>query len=146
MPFFHLNSTSAVCPSRLTRSAVSPISEISGDASGLMTCRVSAFHFLAFPMMHFHRQVSVVANMRLYSTGYSGSRQKISITAPVSLWKCILAGTTLVSLKTMGESAGRSAGKSRKMYSRILPLSYSRSLDASRSASGYLAIRSSGRQ
>ena len=48
-----------------------------------------------------HLQIESAAKMVLYSGGSIGSRQKISMCAPLARWKCSLAGTTLVSLKTI---------------------------------------------
>ena len=79
-PSDQLNSTTPVCPSRLNSLAFRPISGIS---SALYNVRTSSFHFFALPMTHFHVQVSVAAKAVAYSTGFTGSRQKISMCAPV---------------------------------------------------------------
>ena len=72
-------------------------------------------------MTHFQVHVSVAAKAVAYSTGFTGSRQKISIWAPVARWKCIRAGTTFVSLKTIKEFSGSRSGNWRKTYSSTCP-------------------------
>ena len=70
-----------------------------------------------------NRLQEVSEKIKLYSAGWTGSRQKISICAPVSRWKFSLAGTTFVSLKTMIEFSGMNSGISMKRCAVISPWS-----------------------
>ena len=97
---------SASCPMIL---AESPIAVSFGSFPGLYSGKCPVFHLLAFPTTQYQVQEACCANARMYSLGEAGSRQKTSIRAPVSFLKNILAGTTLVLLKTIRLSGGNNA-------------------------------------
>ena len=142
-PPLQLNSTTPVCPSRETSEALS-CSAVAASFSPESKLSRSSFQRLALPITHFQRQLSVAAKFLSYSAGVSGSRQNISMWAPVGRRKNRRAGTTLVSLKIIIASEGSSSGMLRNTLSRTSPSLYMRSLEESRSARGYFAILSSG--
>ena len=86
-PFVHENSTIEVSPRLSMRSAFRHISATVQSSSGLYKNRVSDFHLFTFPTIHFHLHLSVTSNIVTYSSGRTGSRQNISMWAPVSRWK-----------------------------------------------------------
>ena len=69
---------------RSSRRACRCIWVMSGRRSGLYRFRTSSFQRFALPITHFQLQCSVDAKFRLYSAGSTGSRQNISIPAPLS--------------------------------------------------------------
>src|SRR5665648_118641 len=98
------------------------------------------FHLFRLPIRHFHSTPDEEDRFRSKSDGSSGSRQNISMTAPLSFRKTSLALITRVLLKTRRVSGLRMSGSSLKTLSSVTDPLHTRSFEMSLTGKGYFAI------